>query len=294
MQKLYSLFSITIVSLILTTASTAHAQGGQPGDDEEAETQFSASVTGELGFLDTLAHHIQFGRDGTDLDYVDEGGQDVLFNFQRLSAEFSFNDRHHAIFLYQPLRIESEVVFDRNVDVYGTTFEAGEPVDLVYGFPFYRASYLYDFAPSEDMEIAGGLSLQLRNATISFTSADGQRRESNRDVGPVPILKFRARLPIGDQYWVGTEVDGFYAPIRFLNGDAESDAEGAILDASLRFGREISPAIEGFANLRYLFGGSTGVNPDDSGPETDGYTSNWLHFATVSLGFRWQIVGQGS
>jgi len=263
--------------------------------DEGAETSqseaggVSARIRGELGLLDPLWHRIQFGRGNAYFDYVDEGGQDALFAFQRLSAEFAFGDRHRAILLYQPLRLESEVVLERDIRIEGTTFPEGTSMDLVYGFPFFRASYLYDFAEAEDREIAAGASLQLRNATIVFSSADGSLREANRDVGPVPILKFRARFPLGGDYWVGGEIDGFYAPIRWLNGDPESDAEGAIVDASLRGGRELSSQIEAFVNLRYLAGGSTGVNPDDVDEDFDGYTRNWLHFAIVSLGFSWDI-----
>jgi len=250
----------------------------------------SAKVTGELGFLDPLWHKVQFGRDNTYFDYVDEGGQDVLFAFQRLSADVQFGDRHHAILLYQPLRLESQVKLERDVTVEGTTFNQGEAVDLVYGFPFFRASYLYDFASSNKREIAAGASLQLRNATISFSTPTGGKRVVNRDVGPVPVLKFRTRLPLGNDFWFGAEADGFYAPIQYLNGDPESDAAGAIADVSLRAGRRLTRHIEGFVNLRYLGGGSAGENPDDADEPGGGYTRNWLHFATVSLGFSWDIV----
>ena len=283
---------VVVVALFVGTGvPMAHAQ---EEDEEEVAAEddgFSARIRGELGFLDPLWHKIQFGRDGTYFDYVDDGGQDVLFNFQRLSAELQFGGRHHAIFLYQPLRIESEVVLDDELVLDETRFDAGTPLEVVYGFPFYRASYLYDLAPADDREISVGASLQLRNATITFSAADGTKREANRDVGPVPILKFRARVPLGGEYWFGGEVDGFYAPIRYLNGDAESDAEGAIVDASLRAGRELGENLEAFVNARYLAGGSTGVNPDDAEGEADGFTKNWLHFATISLGFSWNIGG---
>jgi hypothetical protein len=39
-----------------------------------------------------------------------------------------------------------------------------------------------------------------------------------------------------------------------------------------------------FANLRYLGGGAVGIDDDSTGPG-DGYTRNWLHFASLSVGF---------
>lgn len=281
-------FALVVGCLAPGTVVAQADEDEQPAEEERPD--FDARIRGELGFLDPLWHKVQFGRDNTYFDYVDEGGQDVLFNFQRLSAEFEWGGRHHAILLYQPLRIQSEVVLERDVTVEGTTFNEGTSVDLVYGFPFYRASYLYDLAPAEDREIAVGASLQLRNATIVFSSVDGTQRVANRDVGPVPILKFRGRAPLGGKYWGAAEVDGFYAPIRWLNGDPESDAEGAIVDASLRAGRELGSNLEAFVNLRYLAGGSTGENPDDADEPGGGFTRNWLHFATISLGFSWNAL----
>ncbi len=59
-------------------------------------------------------------------------------------------------------------------------------------FPFYRLSYLYDFARAENLELALGLSLQVRNASIRWESTDGQSFVASQDLGPVPIVKFRA------------------------------------------------------------------------------------------------------
>lgn len=43
--------------------------------------RFQGSV--ELGFVDILSHNIQFGQNGTEFDYVEEGGQNILFPFIR-------------------------------------------------------------------------------------------------------------------------------------------------------------------------------------------------------------------
>ncbi|AWV88848.1 hypothetical protein DN745_05645 [Bradymonas sediminis] len=240
-------------------------------------------ISGELGFLSPMAHSVQFSKAGTDFDYVDEGGQDNLYQFMRLQAEFDFKGRHKFIFLYQPLEINTEVVLRRDVRVDDVTFPEGTPMELRYGFPFYRVGYLYDFLEGSERELAIGAALQLRNATIDFKSADGQLFRSNRNVGPVPLLKLRARLPLAEKFWWSFDATGFYAPIKYING-GDSDVTGAILDASLRVGRPLTEEISGFVNLRYLAGGGEGTSKDDD-DFGDGYVSNWLHFATVSLGF---------
>ncbi len=231
----------------------------------------------ELGFLAPLAHTIQFGRDGSTLDYVVDGGQDVLFPVSRFSVDADIG-RSTVVFLYQPLDLRSEVTPSRDLVVDGVTFAAGQRLSLRYGFSFWRASYLYDLAPGDE-ELALGGGLQVRDAIIEFATVD--QVVSNRDVGPVPLLKLRARQDLPGQWWIGTEVDGIWAPIKYLNGD-DVDVEGALLDASLRTGVSLRQGTDTFVNLRYLGGGAEGSGRSDG--QGDGYTANWLHFATVSLG----------
>ena len=64
---------------------------------------------------------------------------------------------------------------------------------------------------------------------------------------------------------------------------------GAILDASLRVGYDFTDRVAGFFNLRYLGGGAVGTESNPN-PPSDGYTKNWLHFITVSLGVEFQAV----
>lgn len=164
-------------------------------EDEEDDPQgwFRVKVVSELGFADILSHKIQFSKNGTELDYVEDGGQDVLFPYMRLSVEGTIKRRHTVIFLYAPLDLESNVRLERDISIDNETFASGSALDLRYNFPVFRVSYLYDVLDGEDDEIAFGASLQLRNAIIDFTSADGLKRRTNRNVGPVPVLKFRAQ-----------------------------------------------------------------------------------------------------
>jgi hypothetical protein len=239
-------------------------------------------ATAELGMLAVVSHTIQYSTDGSVFDYVREGGQGGLFPFARLSAELELLHRHSIIFLYQPLTVATQAVLQRDISVDKLIFPAGTPVDLRYGFDFYRLDYQFDFFRSPKYELAIGLGLQLRNARISFTSADGQLRRTNDNLGPVPILRVRGRYTFASGFWLGLEADGFYANIPIANG-GNNNVEGAIFDTSLRAGLTVTPFMEAFVNLRYLGGWANGTSSNPTGPG-DGFTANYLHTISLSLG----------
>jgi hypothetical protein len=239
----------------------------------------------ESGLLDPVYHRIQFGRNGTEFDYVKDGGQDVIFPTMRMSVEGFWKRRHGLVFLYQPIDLRTQETLRQDLVVDNVRFPAGTPMNFRYGFDFYRVSYLYNFLSNGENELSLGGSLQLRNAIIDFTSADGQINRSNRDVGPVPAVKSRGRWHVSERAWFGYEADGMYAPVKYING-GKSDVVGAILDFSLRAGYGVAAPLDVFLNFRYLGGGATGTSKSDAarGPG-DGYSSNWLHFLTTSVGF---------
>jgi len=256
-------------------------------DDLQPFTQVRALA--ELGFLSPLSHTIQYGKDGSTFDYVGEGGQDNLFLFARISAELELNARHTFVFLYQPLEIRSEVHLRRQITVDEEVFAQGTPVDLRYFFDFYRLSYTYDLlGESARHELSVGGSMQIRNAAISFTSADGKQRRSFSNVGPVPLLRVRGRYTFDCDVWIAGEFDFIYAPVKYLNGGS-SDVEGALVDLNLRAGLPVFRGSEVFINLRYLAGGAEGTSSDEA-TVGDGFTANWLHFLTLSLGAQLDLV----
>ena len=52
-------------------------------------------------------------------------------------------------------------------------------------------------------------------------------------------------------------------------------------------GIDLNEDIDAYLNLRYLGGGAEGTSDGNFG---DGFTKNWLHFATVSLGFTYDVM----
>jgi hypothetical protein len=271
---------IAVLALLLTGPATAGWL-----NDPASPVEFRAGT--EIGFFGVLAHTIQFGVNGTKFDYVEEGRQNILFPFERLTAELHLKPRHTLVFLYQPLDVRTAATLESPLIVDTDTFPAGTPMNLRYGFDFYRLSWLYDLWPAPDRELAFGLSGQIRDASIAFASQDGRRQRVYQDVGPVPVLKARVRVPAGRRAWLGAEVDGFYAQGKFITGsnNVESSFKGAILDASLRGGYRLSDALDGFINARYLGGGAEGKQVNAENPGADGYTSNWLGAFSLALGF---------
>lgn len=280
-KKVYAL-----LTLILLGSIGFASNHGQAKDTSENSLKFSGVA--ELGFLSVLKHNIQFSNGGTYVNYVKDGGQDVLFPVNRMSLELEVNKKHIWTLLYQPLRLESTTLLSRDLVIDGLTFPEGTGVNFLYNFPFFRLSYMKEFRPDDDkFNFAFGGSLQIRNATIAFESLDGSLFRSNRDIGPVPVLKFRTRYSPNEKTYTEIEADGFYAPISYLNG-SDNEVVGAILDASIRQGLKINNGVNAYLNLRYLGGGAVGTSDDDPGPG-DGYVKNWLHFATVTAGFIYQF-----
>ena len=280
-----------VVILLALLAFAAPAQNLLNQNDGPIELE----LVGETGFVAVLAHTIQVGESGTPFNYRTEGGQEILFPISRLTAEVTAADRHTVILLYQPLEIATQVRFDAARTIDQTTFQADEGVNVTYSFPFYRVSYLYDFAAANNLELAAGLSLQLRNASVRFVSVNGDQNDIavSQDLGPVPIIKVRGEYRFDESAipgaFLGLEADGFYASSAFING-ASYDFSGSIYDVSLRAGFMPRPGVDVFANVRALGGGASGTRPDDArdfwSQSESGSTDNFLSTLSLTLGAR--------
>ena len=247
----------------------------------------------ELGFLGVFDHKIKFGLNNnnyntTYFDYVKDGGQENLFFNARLALEFEFQKRNVFTFLYQPLTIKTQVRLNDPIQIDNVLFPSGTNLNLTYGFPFYRLSYLRYFVKNDKLSVGGGLSFQIRNADIRFESADGNLLVASRDVGFVPALKFRMAYHFTPYISTEIEADGIYAPIRGLNG-SDNDVIGSILDLSVRQNFQLTKELKTYLTFRYIGGGAQGQS-DDVDEITDGYSKNWLHFYTLAIGFTYEFA----
>lgn len=279
--------------LLLVAGATALAA-------QETEPFIQVVPRAEVGTLAVLKHLYQSGDDAgsTLFDYVAQGGQDILFPFERYAADVVLAGRHRVTLLYQPLTLNTRTVADRNgtndglpVEIDEAIFAPGTVMDLTYGFDFWRGSYLYDFAASPDTILGAGLSLQVRNASIVFSSADGTVRSVQQNIGPVPILKVRAAHQFSPAFGVDFEADGFYASSAFFNG-ASRPFTGWVWDAAVSASTTLAPGAKAFLVVRSIGGGAEGYNAYDRVSATTStpgsYTYNELATLAVSLGFSLQ------
>lgn len=249
------------------------------------EGPVTVSLEAEAGAVKVLYHTYQVGATGYNFDFVNNGGQEILFPFQRFTATAEIAGRHQVKFLYQPLTVATEITAGADFKVDTVNFFKDEPVDVVYGFPFYRTTYLYDFIEG-DANLSAGAAIQLRNASIRFTSTDGSRRAVSQNLGIVPAIALAGKLPFDNGLFVGFEATGLYASSAFFNG-ADFVFEGSILDASLRAGTRIDDRAEAFLNVRFLGGSAKGTSQYESlywTQSTEKYTANYLATLTVTLG----------
>lgn len=296
-MKSLKIFLLSFFLMMFTIGSVVSAQEKKEGNDQKivkeskskdeksskktVEDVVDLRLVAELGFLSVVDHRIMFGAGNQYFDYITEGGQENLALFTRLSVDLILEKHHVLTFLYQPLDIQTTSTFRRPVTFGSTTFAAGDIVNIRYSFPYYRLTYMYDFFADDRIEVALGLGFQIRNADIEFTSVNGAKNFVASNIGFVPLIKFRTRYTFESGFILGTELDGFYAPVSILNGD-NKDIEGLIVDWSVFTGFRWEKT-EILLTVRYIGGGAQGKGSGDS-YNPDGYNKNWLHFITASLG----------
>jgi hypothetical protein len=244
----------------------------------------------EAGYLGFLHHTYQSGDPGTNFNYISRGGQDILFPLTRFNAELTLGEAHTIALLYQPLEVNTTVLFQEDVLIDSKTFDTGEVVDIRYSFPFWRLTYLYDFAQEENLQLEAGLALQLRNLAFSFeeVSGGGFDYANSQNLGPVPALAFRAAYGFDGGLWLIGELTGIYASSALVNG-ASFDFEGSILDVSLQAALEVDEGVQTYVKLRFLGGTSAGSSEfiDRTWSESSAnFTSNYLATWAPTVGFR--------
>lgn len=289
-----SLSVVLLAFLLLLPFSglTADQHGGSHDSIlNRPDAPYQVALEAELGYIGVLEHTYRNGLDSTSFNYRTQGGQDILFPLVRLAAEVTVVNRHTVSLLYQPLDIVTQARLREDIKIDNVTFLAGtgnSPLNVRYSFPFWRLTYLYDFFPQRDLELAVGGALQIRNASISFESGDGTKLTLSQNVGPVPSLAVR-----GGKYWsnglfVRAEATGLFASSSIING-AQFEFEGSLLDTSVQTGVVLAGGAETFLKLRFLGGSAKGTTQYASrtwSESIERYTTNYLSTVAVSLGFR--------
>lgn len=253
---------------------------------------YKIKASTELGAISVLKHTLQNGADSTIFDYREQGGQDILFPYTRYELGIDIS-KHMINLLYQPLEVVTNVTFREDVKIDTTTFVSGTPMEIKYSFPFWRFTYLYNFSNSEDLIIAGGAALQLRNASLVFKGLGGDDSTTNsltvsQNLGPVPALSLLVDKKFDNGISLTFDATGLYASSSFING-ASFDFTGSLLDTSLKLGFELKSDSLWYLAVRFIGGSATGnseyVNRTWS-ESLSSYTDNQLATLVISTGVK--------
>jgi hypothetical protein len=271
-MKLIRLWAI-FTTLLLNLSAFASAENPAP-------VKVFGSL--EFGFVGVLDHNIRFGKDNRLFSYTSEGAQDVLFPIWRGEAGLVIHGNHSLALVYQPIYISTQTVIREAVKFGDTQFNAGEPIDLDYYFPFYRLNYLYRFFASHCIDLWVGGGIQLRNATIRFSNAAQGKRFETTNVGPVPLISLAGSFQISPEFSMALDASGFWAPIRFLNGGS-TDINGWIYDVGLKGKYQVVKHVAVYLSTRVIGGGALGTSKSPRQPY-DGNSENTLVTLNATTG----------
>ncbi len=136
-----------------------------------------------------------------------------------------------------------------------------------------------------------GILYQTRNYENSIGDfSQFMLAKSDRLLGPVPVLSASGRRTLGNsEAFIEGSVEGFYAPIRYLNL-RDVDVIGWLYDAAVRVGVPTGQGSEAFLGIRALGGGADGTGREPSVwtvTQTEPrYTWNNLNLVALTLGAR--------
>jgi len=202
------------------------------------------------------------GDGGTRFDMLDLTGKGPD-PFIRLYATYDFNDRHSLRLTLAPLEVDGIGRLSEDVTFMSDVFTAETPTKGTYTFNTYRLTYRWSFYDRDRWRWGVGAAALVRDAKI--TLEQGDKRQSKDDLGLVPLLHLHGEYRLTDQASVILDVEGAWSPM------------GRAVDAALT-------AQYDFDSGWYV---ATGYRTLEGGADNDKvYTFSWLHYAQVTVGFR--------
>ena len=193
------------------------------------------------------------------LDLTGEGPE----SYFRAYASVNFNHRHGIRFLAAPLDIRGSKPLNQPVSFAGATLAAGTNTEGVFKFNTCRVTYRYTFHEGDRWKLQIGGAGLIRDAKIELRQAALTARDT--DLGLVPLAYFSARYRLSDRTSVLFDFEGL------------GSKQGRALDGILKVNYDLGNGVTLGAGYRALEGGADVKRV---------YTFAWLHYAAVSLGYR--------
>lgn len=199
---------------------------------------------------------------GTRFSLTDLAGSGPDFAY-RVAMAWNITRRHRLRLLVAPLTITGVGEFETPVSFAGRSFTPDVRTSAEYRFNSYRLTYSYRFHDGPTWSWAGGFTAKLRDAKVELRQPGQAARDV--DLGFVPLLHLSASARIARRWRLLGELDALAAP--------QGRAEDLALKLSYSPGSRWSVS----AGYRTLEGGA----------DVDAvYTFAWLHYAVVSLTYR--------
>jgi hypothetical protein len=179
--------------------------------------------------------------------------------YQRLRVGATLGERHTVFLFYAPLRITARGALPEEVRFAGEAFTAGAPVTGTYRFDSWRLTYRYALVQGDRLELWLGATAKLRDAGVSL---QGARFAEKTNVGPVPLLSFRAAWRLA-------------GPVSLvLDGDALAAKQGRAEDVQLALEAKVRDNVRVRGGYRILEGGAD---------NDEVYNFALVHFAGLGL-----------
>ena len=193
------------------------------------------------------------------LDVTDKGPE----RYFRVYASVNFNRRHGIRLLAAPLEIRGSKPLNQPVSFAGGTFAAGTNTEGIFKFNTYRVTYRYTFHEGDRWKLQLGGAGLIRDAKIELRQARLTARDT--DLGFVPLAYFSAQYRLSDRASVLFDFEGL------------GSKQGRALDGILKVNYDLGKGVTLGGGYRALEGGADVKRV---------YTFAWLHYAAVSLGYR--------
>lgn len=179
----------------------------------------------------------------------------------RLYVGHTFSERHEIRALYAPLEVEIDGQFNQAVLFRETTFSAKTDTKALYKFNSYRLTYAYHLEPRGEWRMALGFTGKIRDAEVRLTQ--GAQRESETNVGFVPLLHFQANRSLSETWLFRFDFDGLAAP------------QGRAFDLAFFMERPLNwNNLSAFGGYRTLEGGADNDKV---------FNFAWLHYAVLGV-----------
>jgi len=185
--------------------------------------------------------------------------------FFRFRAGVELGKRHVVSLFAAPLTLRAEGQVDQEIFFFEEQFPAQAPLDALYTFNSFRATYRYDIVRSSKWKVGIGFTAKIRDAVIKVESPDKSSEKTN--VGFVPLLHFRV------EYFITPDIRALLEGDALASPGGQGRAEDILLGILVKAG----PGWDFKAGYRVVEGGA---DVDEV------YNFAWLNFFSVGTIFR--------